>query len=326
MLLKLKLIAAALIDFVRQIGLRTPGNNLRRLLNAVDIILTRQPTNEQYITKHRLTLDALRRLVTLPVADTAEELAPTTRVWTMWWQGEQQMPPVVRATYNSIRQAAGTHPTVLITKDNYKQWVTLPAWIERGWSTGRIGLAHLSDIIRVTLLDDYGGLWIDSTIYCSQPLPEAWLTRRFFTVKDPGESCRYASRGVWNMQVLGSSYRHYPLFRLLRLTLESYWQHHTTAVDYLFFDSLVGWLLDENDSLRADLDALPLSNHRMHQLLPLMNTAYDAALLPRWADEGTTLYKLTYKAPYTARAADGQPTFYGHITEQYSHGTADRQP
>lgn len=116
------------------------------------------------------------------------------------------------------------------------------------------------------------------------------------------------------MQVLGSCERHYPLFRSLRLMLEDYWQHYNSATDYLFFDSLVDWILEENDDIRADLLALPRTNMHMHELLAYMDKPYDAELLNRWAADGTYMYKLTYKRQYNALTQDGRQTFYGFIT------------
>lgn len=54
----------------------------------------------------------------------------------------------------------------------------MPAFIESKARRGQIGLAHLSDYVRAFLLDEYGGLWIDATVMCTQPLPASMLSRR----------------------------------------------------------------------------------------------------------------------------------------------------
>lgn len=40
----------------------------------------------------------------------------------------------------------------------------LPNFILKKFENGYISITHLSDIIRVLLLYNYGGLWIDSTV------------------------------------------------------------------------------------------------------------------------------------------------------------------
>ena len=317
MILRLKFLCAALIRFVRQWRVRPIGNNLRLLFNSIGIIFSRRVSNAQYATKHRLNTAVLKRDLAYRPSDLATQPCEKPRVWTFWWQGEEAMPEIIRATVDSIRRAAGDKEMVLITKDNYADYVQIPAYILKKVNEGGIGLPHLSDFIRASLLDEYGGLWIDSTIFCARQLPADLFTRRFFTVRDEGDSLKYQSRGLWNMQVLGSCERHYPLFRSLRLMLEDYWQHYNSATDYLFFDSLVDWILEENDDIRADLLAMPRTNTHMHELHTCMDEPYDNELFNRWAADGTYMYKLTYKRQYSALTQDGRQTFYGFITTDF---------
>lgn len=53
-----------------------------------------------------------------------------SNIWVMWWQGESGMPEIVKMCYNSIKANAGSHPVVLITRENYKDYVKLPEFIE----------------------------------------------------------------------------------------------------------------------------------------------------------------------------------------------------
>lgn len=55
------------------------------------------------------------------------------------------------------------------------------------WS--RLNLAHRSDLIRTRLLIDYGGVWIDPTVYLTQPL-DVWIHSKMkagvFVFSNPG--------------------------------------------------------------------------------------------------------------------------------------------
>ena len=86
-------------------------------------------------------------------------------IWSMWWQGEENLPKVVQLCRASLKRHCGNHKIIIITKDNYKDYVTLPEHIISKVQAGYISLTHLSDIIRAELLVKYGGLWIDSTIF-----------------------------------------------------------------------------------------------------------------------------------------------------------------
>ena len=45
-------------------------------------------------------------------------------IWIFWWQGLENMPEVVKICYNSVLENAGEHPVHLITKENYKQYIS----------------------------------------------------------------------------------------------------------------------------------------------------------------------------------------------------------
>ena len=131
---------------------------------------------------------------------------------------------------------------------------------------------------------------------------------RFFTVKDERVSCRYQSRGRWNCQVLASCMRHYGLFNILRQLMEDYWDKFDTAIDYLFFDSLMDWVLEENDAIMEDLGNIPVNNTHMQELRGMMNTPYKENLMKEWGKD-TFLYKLTYKSNFIEQI-NGTDTFY----------------
>lgn len=319
MILKLKFLYGFIVNFLRQLRIRPLGNNLRLLINSIGMVFSREITNEQYAEKHRLNTAILKHDLVYRKPDMAAERANRQRIWTFWWQGEETMPEIIRATIDSIRRSAGGKETILITKDNYADYVKIPVFILSKVNGGGVGLPHLSDYIRVSLLDEYGGLWIDSTIFCSRPLPKEIFEKNFYTVRDERESMKYQSCGLWNMQVLGSNQKHYSLFRSIRLMIEDYWQHYPFATDYLFFDSLMSWILEEDTQARADLMALPRTNTHMHELLHRMNEPYDATLLDSWAADGTYMYKLTYKWKYDVATVDSKETFYGYITKLNHH-------
>ena len=56
---------------------------------------------------------------------------------------------------------------VLITNENYKDYTNLPDYILEKHEKGLISDAHFSDLIRLDVLINYGGLWIDPTCYVS---------------------------------------------------------------------------------------------------------------------------------------------------------------
>ena len=51
-------------------------------------------------------------------------------VWVCWWQGEKEAPAIVKRCIDSIRRNARGHSIIVITEQNYKNFVSFPEWIE----------------------------------------------------------------------------------------------------------------------------------------------------------------------------------------------------
>lgn len=110
----------------------------------------------------------LRNIVSTVLADNRPVPVPNTTVdnaiWVCWLQGADAMPPVTRICYDSICKHAKGHPVILLTQDNFHDYVMMPQNIERLYTLGKINPAHYADIMRVNLLAQQGGLWLDATM------------------------------------------------------------------------------------------------------------------------------------------------------------------
>ena len=73
--------------------------------------------------------------------------------WSMWWQGEKEAPDVIKACWESKkRNLPKTVKQIVITQDNYKEYIEIPDYIMEKVNAGSIRLTHLSDIIRAFVL------------------------------------------------------------------------------------------------------------------------------------------------------------------------------
>lgn len=290
-----------------QLNVRPLANNWRIFVVSVRLIFSnnREPLYKQ---KHKLNLAFLERAVALP-ADSEEEMpVETFRIWVMWWQGEAGMPDVIRATYDSIRRAAACE-VVLITKDNYTEWVTLPDYMTAKIDSGKIKLPQLSDIIRASLLYEYGGMWIDSTMLCIAKIPATVYHTDFFTIKDGNcKTAKYVPCGRWNGQLMATAKRHLELYRCVRHILYDYWRKYDYLMDYLLVDYSIAYTYDKKAKTRALIDSVKPSNPNTHDLLPMMNDAYDEATYAAMS-KANIFFKLTYKKAY-ADLCGGKPTYY----------------
>src|SRR5687768_533051 len=104
-------------------------------------------------------------------------------IWMFWWQGEENAPPIVQACINSVRLRAEGRRFIVVSKANYRDYVTIPRRIEDKFHQGIISTTHLSEVVRFMLLAEYGGLWLDATVFCVDRIPNDVFTARLFSCR-----------------------------------------------------------------------------------------------------------------------------------------------
>ncbi|BDZ82325.1 polysaccharide biosynthesis protein [Claveliimonas bilis] len=120
-------------------------------------------------------------------------------VWQCWWQGEQGMPNIVKMCVKQMQFLCEQIPDVqyvLVTKENYKEFIDLPDFLISKLEKGYISLTFFSDVLRQSLLSTYGGAWIDSTVLCtSRNGIEQLFQTPFFSIKIEKEKVNRFSEG-----------------------------------------------------------------------------------------------------------------------------------
>lgn len=95
------------------------------------------------------------------------------------------MPKLVQWCWQSWQTKNPDWEVVLLTQKNVAQYVELPQKIDQN---REIPVAAKSDIIRINLLAQRGGVWVDATLYCSIPLNNwlpKYLVSGFFAFSNP---------------------------------------------------------------------------------------------------------------------------------------------
>ena len=103
----------------------------------------------------------------------AADVTPIPKtIWMMWWQGLDNAPHIVKRCHASWQRHNPGWTVTVLDETNYQDYLDLAAITASG---NAIRLQALSDIIRVQLLARYGGVWVDATCFCCQPL-DTWLS------------------------------------------------------------------------------------------------------------------------------------------------------
>ena len=186
-------------------------------------------------------------------------------IWQLWWQGEVDMPNLVRTCTESVKNNNENYDVILIHEENYKDYIVIPDYIIEKFENGIIPIAQFSDIIRLMLLEKYGGLWLDSTILQTGKLPEETFTQSFFTYKNPFGLCFEKVRNFKDLEIMcnyfnrpimlpatwfiSSAPNHIIISGWLKLLLE-YWKHENALTDYFIMDYFFTLLLLNNQRCR----------------------------------------------------------------------------
>lgn len=238
---------------------------------------------------------------------------PDAPIWVCWWTGEETAPPLVKRCIRSIRENAGTRPVYMISRDNYREYLDIPAYILDKVLSGSMCVANFSDYLRFSLLAKYGGQWLDATLFCSAPIPADYAHAPLFTCKGTmGDPSGYLSLFRWTSFCFGG-YRGNVLFRYMRDAFDAYWMEHDTSIDYLLVDYLIDLGYLKLPVVRQLLDAVPENNIHRDDLQAAMNAALPASDFDSVIHPDTTLYKLSWRESYAETTADRQESVFAYF-------------
>lgn len=231
-------------------------------------------------------------------------------IWTMWWQGEDQMPPIVKTCYQQLLRVSVGYTVTLITHENWDDYVTLPDHIVEKYKKGIIGPAHFSDVLRIALLNRWGGLWLDATVY-SCKIPVEAFEIPFYTLHSPGLFPDFISRGKFSTFVLGFSYTSSLITSAIGRFFDAYWEKHNMAIDYLFFDYALCILSSHSRNVHTMISSL-IENRQFYNLNVQLNRPIEKGALARLL-EASPLHKLSYRQELQITDTDGNLTVFGHL-------------
>lgn len=217
-------------------------------------------------------------------------------IYLLWFSGFENAPTIVKKCKASWIHYNPTWNVVLL--DN----MTLPQHLSRAKlaksipNRATMNPAHVADIIRLLLLERYGGIWADATSFCNRPLDD-WIysniTQGFFAFAKPGPD-----RMLSNWFLYGSR-RNY-IINKWRIATVKYHANHPNTSDYFIQHHLFHRLYKRDLFFRRMWEKVPevgaTSNNGPHILLeqgyfndlnPLVRLNIDSKVTP--------LYKLSWK-------------------------------
>lgn len=240
------------------------------------------------------------------------ETTSNSIIWFCWLQGEDCMPPVTQICLKSLKRHANNHQVKVITLTNYNKYITIPNYIIQKYAEGKIKNAHFADIIRTCLLYEHGGIWIDSTLFIAQDLPEIIFTTPFYSCKFNSETL-YITQCRWSNFFLCAQ-KGSPIFSFTRNMLFEYIKKEERFIDYFLMDYIIYLGYTKFPEIKREIDQVPLNNENIHTLLHIINEPFQEK---KWRElrKNTYLFKLSWKIKYID-SINKYPTYWHHIKQE----------
>ena len=219
---------------------------------------------------------------------TCPKVAPKDyRIYYCWLQGEESLPILARCCCNSLKENAGAYKITFIDENNFSNYVKIPDYIFDKYKAGKMKPAHFTDVIRINLLESYGGLWLDSTILVTEPLEnyKKFWKLPFFSQKYTHEKDNthfitkgfgsYSAYARWAGFVQGTSIIHNPLYSFAKDFYNEYWRDFDELVDYVLMDFVIDIAYTNIPAVKKEIDDCPINNEDVWTLSPHLNTPYE---------------------------------------------------
>lgn len=212
-------------------------------------------------------------------------------VWVCWLQGIEDAPSIVKICYNSLIKNLDNKEIILLTESNYREWVSFPDYIQTKIDEGIISRTHMTDLLRLELLEHHGGTWIDATVYCSgSNIPNyIWDSDLFiYQIMKPGLEAHAQRTSSWFI----TSCTNNPLLMLTKELLYEYWKTHKSMVDYFLIHDFIELAIEAYPE--EWLKVVPVSSSVPHILLLRLQESYNDKVWQA-TKEMTPFHKLTWK-------------------------------
>ena len=269
--------------------------------------LTQQSDSKYYYFSKKVILNFVLKLRKEAQIDKSSSIKKedTTEfpkiIWTMWQQGENQMPETVKASVKTIKEFAERSGCEfhLLTDKNLEHFINIPKDITEKYKKKELSAAHYSDIIRFSILYQYGGIWMDATLFVSPYATVEMFEGEFFSLNHPPLNTNKMERTICDYKWSGfflAGQKGKKHFKHIRDLYIYYVRKYPIFIHYLMMDYFIISEYETNHEFRKLVNDLPVlaPAERVWFLREHANDSFDEQ---EWEKllKTTPIMKTTYK-------------------------------
>lgn len=215
-------------------------------------------------------------------------------VWVYWNNGFDKAPDIVKKCILSTKAISKqmNWDFVLLDSSNLYEYIELPEYIETLHNNGKIKEALYSDLLRISILAEYGGIWADATCYFSDVISSAIFNSKFFVFQTPlfGNDS-HINCSNWFIYAKHDS----KIIAKVKNALYRYWTDNNFLIYYFIFHLFVYLIIKYDEECKKEWDKmLWMSNMPPHLLQYSFNKSFSSVQLKHIL-ESSFVHKLTYR-------------------------------
>ncbi len=251
------------------------------------------PLNDQRVEKYFRKQYVLPFLKEQHTFSLAEGNVETEYIWQCWLQGRSQAPDLVKFCMQSVlKYKKKNQKVVVITAENFADYVKLPSLIIEKWNKGIIKPAHFADILRVNLLANYGGYWIDATCLLTNNIPAFHNMASLFM---------FHSYGAFSYTLIQNCFiyskPHDYLVQVWCLLINQFWIHEKKALHYFQHHLMFKALIDIDPKAIEEFQKMPIISEKdTQEMMKFIQKGAPFSFLQfKRIKSKIFIHKLTYK-------------------------------
>lgn len=231
-------------------------------------------------------------------------------IWQYWHQGTKEAPKIIKKCLLSVKEQMKGYKQIVLDYNSIKDYVELPEIYYRLLENKKMKIAHFSDVLRVYLLEKYGGTWIDSTIYLTDKIPDEIMNSNFCILQKDilsdlsgnNNSCFFIHNKEYSAHIA-----------MMKNILDKYWAENDFVINYFMFEHISTMLSQIKGELKDEWDNMPRYSAEITG--ELQKHLFDEFKIDEFEKikKLTPIHKLTYKKP---KKTAQKNTYYDYILNE----------
>lgn len=176
-------------------------------------------------------------------------------IWQFWDNPKgRETPEIVGACLKSVSKQKKNFDQKILNMESIDNYSDLPGFVYDRLKYGRMHFAHFSDLLRLNLLKNHGGVWMDATDYMTAPIPK-YITDEDFFVFLTDKRTRFPYSFMQNFFIRAKK-GSFLLNAWHDMCLE-YWKNEVKDIEYFQHQLMFRALVTKNKTAKELFNKMP---------------------------------------------------------------------